>query len=175
MSHTRKVTYTAVGAAISAVCVFLTNFGWLKVSLLMAAALCYYIVFYKCGLWYGIADIAISLLIAFFAFGMTPLSSAFLLTALLFAPFALLAYLVRKLLYTRVPTALIRMAVMAGFANLSLCALWFTAKWVTTIDIVAIASRLGGYPVLALVFTLFVLSFDLLFNQLSIRIVKLLK
>ena len=175
MSKTRKITYTAVGAAISAVCVCLTNFGWLKVSLLMAAALCFYIVFCKCGVWYGLGDIVISLAVAFFAFGITPLSSAFLLTALLFAPFSLLAYLIRKLYYTRVATAFIRLGIMAVFANLSLCALWFTAKWITTIDIVAIAGKIGGYPVLALLFTLFTLTFDLLFNQLCIRILRYIK
>lgn len=175
MSKTRKLTYTAVGAAISAVCVCLTNFGWLKVSLLMAAALCYYIVFCKCGFWHGLGDIVISLLVAFLAFGITPLSSAFLLTALLFAPFSLLAYAIRKLYYTRVSTAFIRLGIMAAFANLSLCALWFTAKWITTVDIFSIASRLGGYPVLALLFTLFTLTFDLLFNQLGIRILKHIK
>lgn len=77
MNKTRKITYSAVGAAIAALCVFLTNFGWLKVSLLMFAALCYYIVACKCGIWYGIAGIAVSLLIAFFTGGVTVLSSAF--------------------------------------------------------------------------------------------------
>ena len=94
MNGTRKLTYTAVGAAISAVCVFLTNFGWLKVSLLMFAALCYYIVFVKCGFLHGLADIAVSMLVAFFALGITPLSSAFLLNALIFAPFSVLCYFI---------------------------------------------------------------------------------
>ncbi len=175
MSHTRKITYSAVGAAISAVCVCLTNFGWLKVSLLMFAALCYYIIFIKCGLFYGLADIAISLLVAFFAFGITPLSSAFLLDSLIFAPFSLLCYIIKKLYYTKWQTALIRLVIMAAFANASLVAVWFTAKWITTIDIFMIASRIGGYAVLAMLFTLFALIFDFLFNQLSIRIVKLIK
>lgn len=164
-----------MGAAISAVCVFLTNFGWLKVSLLMCAALCYYIVCVKCGILYGIADIFVSLLITFFAGGVTLLSSAFLLDALVFAPFAILSYCIRKLYYTKWQTAFLRLGIMAAFANLALCAVRFVAKWITTIDIVAIASRLGGYPLLALLFTLFALVFDLLFNQLSIRICKLIK
>ncbi|WP_251614473.1 hypothetical protein [Pumilibacter muris] len=175
MNKTRKITYSAVGAAIAALCVFLTNFGWLKVSLLMFAALCYYIVACKCGIWYGIAGIAVSLLIAFFTGGVTVLSSAFLLDALIFAPFAILSYFIRKLYYTKWQTALIRLAVMATFSNLALVAVWFCAKWITTIDIIAISSKLGGYPLLALVFTLLALVFDLLFNQLSIRLTKLIK
>lgn len=175
MNNTRKLTYTAVGAAVSAVCVFLTNFGWLKVSLLMFAALCYYIVFVKCGFLYGLADIAVSMLVAFFALGITPLSSAFLLNALIFAPFSILCYFVRKLYYTRWQTALLRLAVMAVFANVALVGVWFTAKWILTIDIVGIAANIGGYPVLALLFTFMALVFDLLFNQLSIRLCKLIK
>ncbi|MCI8458936.1 MAG: hypothetical protein HFE46_04660 [Clostridia bacterium] len=175
MSKTRKITYTAVGAAISAVFVCLTNFGWLKVSLLMAAALCYYIVCVKCGVLYGIADIAVSLLVAFFAFGVTPLSSAFLLTAFVFAPFAIVSYCIRKLYYTRVATAFLRVGIMAAFANLSLCAVWFTAKWIFEGLVTDMAAKVGGYAVLAMLFTLFMCVFDLLFNQLSIRIVKMLK
>lgn len=175
MSNTRKITYSAVGAAVSAVCVFLTNFGFLKVSLLMCAALCYYIVCIKCGIWYGLADVAVSLLITFFTGGVTVLSSAFLLDVLVFAPYAIVAYLLRKLYYTKWQTALIRVGAMAAFANIALCAVWFCAKWVTTIDIMAITDRLGGYPLLALVFTAFTLIFDLLFNQLAIRLCKLLK
>lgn len=48
-------------------------------------------------------------------------------------------------------------------------------QWITTVDIVAMAGKVGGYAVCAMLFTLFVLVFDLLFNQLSIRIVKLIK
>ena len=175
MNRTRKITYTAVGAALSAVFVCLTHLGWLKVSFLMAAALCYYIVCCKCGILYGLSNVAISLLAAFFTGGVTPMSSAFLLDALVFAPFAVLAYLIRKLYYTRVSTAFIRLAVMAVFANVALCVVWFVAKGVIDIDIVKISAKVGGYPVLAMLFTLFTLTFDLLFNQLSIRILKLLK
>ncbi|MDE7395651.1 MAG: hypothetical protein K2M95_06005 [Clostridiales bacterium] len=174
MSSTRKITYTAVGAAVAAVCLFLTNFGWLKISLLMAAALCYYIVCCKCGFGYGVADVAVSLLLVFFTGGLTPLSSAFLLTAIVFAPYALLSYFIRKLYYTKWQTALIRLGAVAVFANLALVGVWFAAKWIA-VDVLTIAGRLGGYAVLALLFTVFALVFDLLFNQLSIRLLKLLK
>ena len=178
MSNTRKITYTAVGAAVASVCLFLTNFGWLKVSLLMAAALCYYIVCCKCGFFYGVAVVGVSLLLVFLTWGMTPLSSAFLLTVLVFAPYALLSYFVRGLYYTKWQTALIRLSAVAVFANLVLVGVWFVAKAVAgaiAIDILFLSGKLGGYAVLALLFTLFTLVFDLLFNQLSIRLLKLLK
>lgn len=173
-SGSRKITYSAVGAAVAAVCVFLTNFGWLKVSLLMCAALCYYIVCVKCGFWYGVAGIAVSLLVAVCVGGVFGLS-ALILNAFVFAPFALLSYAIRKLYYVRVKTAFLRLEIMAAFANVALCVVWFTAKWVTTIDVVAVASRVGGYPLLALIFTALTLLFDFLFNQLSIRMIKLIK
>lgn len=173
-NNTRKITYSAVGAAVAAVCVFLTNFGWLKVSLLMAAALCYYIVLVKCGFWYGVAGIIVSLVLAVLvggAFGY----SAFFLDALVFAPFALLSYGIRKIYYTKWQTFLLRLGIMAAFANVALCVVWFTSKWITTVDIVAVAAKLGGYPLLAVLFTVFVLIFDILFNQLSIRLMRLIK
>ena len=178
MSKTRKITYTAVGAAVASVCLFLTNFGWLKVSLLMAAALCYYIVCCKCGFWYGVLDVAVSLLLVFLTWGMTPLSSAFLLTVIVFAPYALLSYFIRRLYYTKWQTALIRLAAVTVFANVVLVGVWFAAKGnagAIAVNILSYAGRLGGYAVLALLFTLFTLVFDLLFNQLSIRLLKLLK
>lgn len=175
MRKTRKITYSAVGAAISAICVFLTNFGWLKVSLLMAAALCYYVIFVKCGPLYGFMDIAVSMLITFFAFGTTPLSSAFLLTALVFAPYAFLCYCIRPLHYTRWQTALLRIVCIIAFANLSLCGVWFTAEWIFDGLVTQLAGRVGGYAVLALLFTVCALLFDFLFNQLSIRVCRSLR
>ncbi len=174
MTNTRKITYSAVGAAVSAVCIFLTNFGWLKVSLLMAAALCYYIVAVKCGIWYGAASIVVGLVVAASVGGVFGFS-AFLLDAFVFAPYAILAYCIRRLHYTKWKTALLRIVAMAAFANIALCLIWFCAKWLTTIDIVAIASKVGGYPLLALVFTALAVVFDFLFNQLAIRLIKLLK
>ncbi len=175
MSHTRKITYTAVGAALASIFVFLTNFGWLKVSFLMAAALVYFLVCCKCGIWYGLADVAISLLLVFFTAGVTPLSSAFLLTAFIFAPYAIIAYFMRKLYYTKWRSALLRLGIVAVFANLALLGVWLCAKWITTFDIPALAGKIGGYAVLALLFTVFALAFDFLFNQLSLRLLKLLK
>lgn len=175
MSRTRKITYSAVGAAVSSLCVALTNFGWLKVSLLMFAALCYYVVACKCGALWGLADIIISMLIAFFAFGLTPLSSAFLLTALVFAPYAILGYFIKKLLYTNWKTALIRVAIIIAFANLSLMCVWFCAKWIFDGLVTNAAAMVGGYAVLAVIFTASAVLFDFLFNQLSIRLIKLIK
>lgn len=175
MSHTRKITYTAVGAALASVFVFLTNFGWLKVSFLMAASLVYFVICCKCGVWYGVADAALSLLLVFFTAGITPLSSAFLLTAFVFAPYAFIAYFMRKLGYTAWRTACLRLGVVAAFANLAFLGVWLCAKWIATIDVAAIADKLGGYAVPALLFTAMALAFDFLFNQLSVRVLKLLK
>lgn len=174
MNRSRKITYSAVGAAIAAILVVLTNFGWLKVSLLMGAALSYYIVMDKCGVWYGLATVLVSLIVAVSLGGVMSFS-AFILDGLIFAPFAVLSYFIRKLYYTNWKTALLRLGIMIVFANLSLCAVWFTAEWITTVKIGYICSRLGGYPILALVFTAMALVFDFLFNQLSYRVVKLIK
>lgn len=156
-------------------CVVLTNYVPLRVSLLMFAALCYYIIFCKCGLLFGLLDIAVSLLLTFFIGAMSPLTPAFLLTAVVFAPYALISYAMKKLYYTKWQTALVRIAVIVVFANLALLFVWLLAAYITSIDIAAILAAVGGYAVLAVIVTALTLVFDFLFNQLSIRLLKLIK
>lgn len=173
--QTKKLTICAVGAAVSAVCVFITNIVPLSFSLLMFAALCYYIVFLKSGFMYGVVGIVASLLLTFFTGGLTILSPAFLLTAIVFAPFSILAYFIRNFYFTKVKTALIRIAIIIVFANVSLAIVWQVATWITSIDLLAIADLVGGYWVFAIIFTVLTVVFDFLFNQLSIRLVKMIK
>lgn len=178
MRRTRKITYSAVGAAISSLCVCLTNFGWLKVSLLMVAALCYYLIAVKCGILYALADIAISLLLAFLIFGVTIFSYAFLADAVLFAPYAILCYFIRKLYYNNWKTILIRIAVVTAFSCLAFCGLWFCAKLIFFSDMMDIrgwAAAVKGYAVLNIIFVAFALSFDFLFYQLAVRVAKYIK
>lgn len=176
MSNSRKITYSAVGAAISSLCVYLTNFGWLKVSLLMVAALCYFLIALKCGLFYGLMDIAVSLLIAFLAGGVTVFSYAFLADAIVFAPYAIVCYFMRKLPYNNWRTALIRLAIVLAFSCAAFCGLWFSAiHFADMMDIRGWSEMVGGYIVLNIIFTAFALVFDVLFYNLSTLVAKYIK
>ena len=176
MSNTRKITYSAVGAAISSLCVYLTNFGWLKVSLLMVAALCYYLIAVKCGLFYGLMDIAVSLLITFFAGGISIFSYAFLADVTVFAPYAVICYFMRKLQYNNWRTALIRLAAVLAFSCAAFCGLWFSAIHFTHImNIHVWADIVGGYAVLNIIFTAFALVFDVSFYHLATLLSKYIK
>ena len=161
---------------MSSLCVFLTNFGWLKVSLLMVAALCYYLIAVKCGLLFGLIEIAVSLIITFFAGGVTIFSYAFLADAVVFAPYALACYFMRKIGYNNWKYILIRLAIVLAFSCLAFCGLWFSAKYFEGImNIHGWADAVGGYVVLNLIFTAFTLVFDFLFYTLSVRLMKFIK
>ena len=142
----------------------------------MAAALCYYLIAVKCGLLFGILDIAVSLLITFFAGGVTVFSYAFLADAVVFAPYAIACYFLRKLGYNNWKSVLIRLSIVVAFSCLAFCGLWFSAKYfVNMMDIRGWANAVGGYAVLNLIFTAFTLVFDFLFYMLSARLSKYIK
>lgn len=157
--------------AIATVCIILTNIIPLRISLLMFAALCYYIAFEKSGWIFGCLAIVASLLIAFFSFG---ISSSFLLTSIVFAPYSILTFGIKKFYYTKPVTAAIRVVIMIVFANIALMLIFFLAKYIA-FDFTEAISILHGYFVLAIIVSVLFVIFDFLFNQLSIRLCKLIK
>ncbi len=174
VTTTKKITVSAVATALASVCIILTNFIPLRVTLLMFAAGCFYIVFDKAGIVYGLLTIAASILISFFT---KPFSSAFFLTAIVFAPYSLIAYFMRKLYYTHIKPALIRLAVMAVFSNLTFCALYLMVKFLTISLDFAVTDIVGrlGYALVAVILTVFFMLFDVVFDQVVLRFGKLIK
>ncbi|MDR2201569.1 MAG: hypothetical protein LBP26_02200 [Clostridiales bacterium] len=173
-SPTRRLAVAAVSAALAAVMIVLTNVLPLRVTLLMFAAVCYYIAFEKSGTVYGLLSIAASVLIAFFT---GQISSAFILTCIIFAPYSFLAYLMRNLYYTRRAHLAVRAAVVAVFAALVFAALYLlvnAAAVTIAFDLASLASRLGAVP-LAVLFIILSVVFDVVFTQVAIRLSKLIK
>jgi hypothetical protein len=168
-SQTRKIAVAAVAAALSSVCIILTNFIPLRITLLMFAAACYFFAFDKGGAAHGLLCIAASLLISFFT---RPFSSAFFLTVTVFAPYSLAAYLMRKLYYTRPRQMAVRVAVMAAFSNLAFMGVYFLARFID-FDIMSVVDRFG-YAAVTVALTAFCILFDIVFNQLTLRIGKAL-
>lgn len=173
-SATQKITFAAIATALASVMIILTNFLPLRISLLMLSALCYFLVFDKAGLFYGFLTIAASILISFFT---KPFSSAFFLTVLVFAPYSVLAYFIKKLLFTNVKTVILRIAIMIAYSSLSFFAVYAFMQWLAAaIDFEVLSYVLTySYIGITLLYSLAFIVFDFMFNQLSIRISKLIK
>ena len=172
--RTRQITVSAVATALASVCIILTNFIPLRVTLLMFAAGCFFVAFDKAGIVFGLLTIAASILISFFT---KPFSSAFFLTAIVFAPYSLIAFFMRKLYYTNLKGAVIRLAVSAVFANIAFAAIWLLIKFASVAIDFSVAEVVGklGYFLVALILTVFFMLFDVVFNQVTIRLTKLIK
>ena len=173
-ANTKKITVSAVATALASVCIILTNFIPLRITLLMFAAGCFFVAFDKAGIVFGLITIAASILISFFT---KPFSSAFFLTAIVFAPYSLVAYFMRKLYYTNLKGAAIRLAVSAVFANVAFAAIWLLIKFVGIAIDFSVADVIGklGYFLVALILTVFFMLFDVVFNQVTLRLTKLIK
>ncbi len=171
----RRIAYAGVATALSSVCIILTNFLPLRISLLMLSAVCYYIAFSKSGILYGFLTIGASILISFFT---KPFSSAFFLNILIFAPYSVLAFFIKKLYYTSVKTLLIRAAIIIAFSSLAFFAVFAIVKFLSQsyIDFAILDfTSQYGYILINVLICIMFLIFDFIFNQLCIRLTKLIK
>lgn len=179
LSSARKVAYAAVGTAIAVVMMVLTAYLPITVAPLVMISLCYNIVTEKCGLVYGImtilASIGLGLLCCMANIGVM------LVVVVVFVPYSLLCLPLKKLDYTSVKKALIRIAVIAVFA--ALCVLWvflLGSLVAGFIDLNELMSNIGGsfavgYIVVTLIAVILFVCVDLLFINLGKQIVKKLK
>lgn len=172
----RKATYAAAAAAIGAVCSLMAIYLPTKVMPLVMTAFCFYVVFDRCGWMYGFITEAVVLLLTFFLSGVA-FNVTFVLLALVFVPYAPVAYLLRQIRYRGIGRILLRVLAVAAFANVALVCVYFTVVNVTLpgLDIPAAVGKVGGYWVLALLLTPIAVSVDFLFTQMSVLIGKILK
>lgn len=171
ITNTRKITYSAVATTLSIVAMALTLVLPLKISLLLVCSVCYYLILEKCKLVYGLLTIAASLLIMFFIGGF---SSPFILNAIIFAPYSILAYYIKRFRHNKAATCAIREVIVVAFANLALMGVFFLMKYVS-FDIAGVISNLGGYWVLAIIISVFAIVFDFLFVQIEFRLCQVIK
>lgn len=112
----RKIAYTAVGTALSLVMIALTCYLPLTVAPLVMISLCYNIVAEKCGAGYGImcmlASVGLGFVVCIGAIGVM------LIVVVVFVPYSILCMFIRKLDYSSVKKALIRIAIIASFGAL---------------------------------------------------------
>ncbi len=161
-SSTFKIAVAAVGTALAAPCIILTNYVPLSVSLLTVAAVCYYIVFDKAGIVFGFLSMAAAAGLSFIGgFG-----AAQLLNLVLFIPYAVLAFFLRKFQFGNVKHMLIRAAIVAVFANLVFIPIYFLAG-LLLVNNQALQSFFGtaGYAAVTVLFMLIVIAVDIMFAQ----------
>ena len=152
----KAIAVAAVGTALSLVFMLISNFvPVIRTTPLILACIAIQIVFMISGLVAGILSMMASLGICFAFSG---LNSTFLISALLFYPYCLVTYFIRNYGYKGFGI-LIRLAVSGAIANISLAAMFFLTKYLF-FDLGEVCTLLGGYGVLAVIFTIIIWIFD---------------
>lgn len=179
LSGGRKIAYSAVGTAIAVVMMVLTCYLPLTVAPLVMISLCYNIVSEKCGLGYGImtiiASVGLGLLCCMSNIGVM------LIVAVVFVPYSLICLPLKKLDYSSLKKALIRIVIIAAFG--ALCVLWVYLLGSIVAGFVDLESLIGnigssfaiGYTVITLIAVILFVCVDLLFINVGKQIVKKLK
>ena len=179
LSSGRKIAYAAVGTAIAVVMMVLTCYLPITVAPLVMISLCYNIVSDKCGLGYGIMTILASVGLGFLCC-MGNLG-VMLVVVVVFVPYSLLCLPLKRLDYSSLKKAFIRIAVIAVFAALAVLFVFLLGANVAGyIDLGALMSDIGGsfaigYIVVTLAAIILFVCVDLLFINVGKQIVRKLK
>lgn len=174
-SPARKVAYSAAAAAIATLSAIAAVYLPLSIAPLVLSSFCFYIAFIKCGPVYGGVAVAATLLIAFFAGG--GLNVTFVMLAVIFVPYSIAAFFMKKLSYRKPVQALLRVLITAAVINLTFMCVYFIVVYVAMggIDVIGAMNKVGGYAVLALIATAIAVITDFLFTQLASLLMKYLK
>jgi hypothetical protein len=155
-----QIAVAAVGVAIAGPCIILTNLLPLSVTLLTVAAVCYYIVFDKAGILFGFLAMAAASGISFLG----GVGSAQILNLVLFVPYSVLAYFMRKAKFGNVKHMLIRALAVAAFANIAFIALFFLAGVIIQLPVGEFVGT-AGYALVTVLFTFLMIAVDIMFSQ----------
>jgi len=170
-STSRKVAYSATFTAVSALAILASRFLPIVATALLVCLVCYFLSFIICGFGYGLITIAASLLTAFFSGGF---GTVFIFDLLLFAPYSIIAFFMRKLSYNGAK-AVIRVAITVIFVNIVFAIIYFALASYISLDFTVFSKKLGGYAVLAVVLSVVAIITDYLFYQASEYFIKMLK
>lgn len=143
LKTSQKVTYSAVGAALSVV--MITIAAWLPVTVapLVLISLCYNLVAEKCGIGYGLATMAVSVLLGFLCSAANVV--VLVLLAVTFVPYSLMCMPLRRFGYKDLRGAVIRIVCVAAFACLDTFILYSLGNFIVGyLDIGAIIERIAG-------------------------------
>jgi len=164
----RKIAYAATFTAVSVVAIVASRYLPVTLTALLACSVCYFLCLMRCGIGYGLLCITASLVFSFILGGV---GTVFLLDAVLFAPYSLLAYLMKKLRYSG-KTAVIRAGIIVVFANIVFALIYYLLTSHISYDFAVMAEKFGGYAVLAVIVSGFGLVTDYLFLQATEYFIK---
>lgn len=155
----RGITTAAISTALSVVFMLISYYvPVIRTTPLFLACLAMYFAFSVGKTVLGLLSVAASLGICFAFSG---LSTTFLLAAIVFYPYCIVAYYIRGFGYKGVGIAL-RLSAVAAVANVGLAAMYYLTKYLV-FDISVICEALGGYIVLAIIYTVIFWIFDFVF------------
>lgn len=168
---TRRITYSAVCTAIAVAVILISRFSPMQIVPLIFASLAFYIAFLRCGAVYGIITSAVSILLGFFISG---IGTTFLFLCIVFAPYALIAYFMRKLSYSVMWQAFVRLGVTIVFFAAAFTAIVFLTDFIAGTSLMSLIDRVGKIWTVVIVIVV-ALPVDLFFSSAANRIVRLLK
>ncbi len=168
---TKKIAYSAICTAISAVVVLITAFSPAKIVPLIFVSLCVYIAFKRCGIVYGILTAIATALISF---ALSGIQLSFVALVSLFIPYAIIAYAMQKLSYDKLLHAIIRLLITATLYAVAFIVIINLVDIIAGTTVMALVEKLGSvFVVIAMV--VIALPVDFFFSYMSEKIIKLLK
>ena len=167
----KKIAYGAICTALSVVVVIATAFTPVKIVPLIFVSLCLYIAFTRCGVLYGIVT---ALATVALSFALTGVSLSFVALVALFLPYAVVAFLMKKLTYDKLSHAIVRLVVSALIFALAFVIIVNLVDIVAGTSLTVIMEKIGKVgAIIALV--VIALPVDFFFLVMANKIIKLLK
>ncbi len=167
----RKITYTAVCVAIAVISVLLSQFTPARIVPLILCSLAFYIALTRCGIIYGAISIIAGVSICFFISGVT---ATFLFLIIVFAPYSLLAFFMRKLSYSVTAQLLLRLAISAVFFAVAFVVMMLVFDKIAGTSLSVLIDKIGKVWA-GIMLVVAVLPVDLFFSYGAERILKNLK
>lgn len=143
----RKIVYASVSTALATLVIIVCAYTPVRFVPLVFAAAAYYVALDRCG-WWGLLSIIASMTISFFAGG--AFQTSFVLTLILFAPYSVLAYAMRKIEYTTTKNWIIRGLVMLAFFIASSVLTLVLIEFITGVSLEVVIERVGEWAVILL-------------------------
>lgn len=169
--NSKKIAYAGACVAISQIGVLLSAFTPAQIVPLIIVSLAVYVAFRRCGLLYGIISAVACVLLAF---AITGLRLTFVFTAILFVPYAVVAYAMHKLPYQPLRYALIRLLIAGLTFLVAFLLIVLLFDVIAGTAITSIIEKIGLVPT-ALVVMVVCLPVDLFFYYGAERVIKLLR
>ena len=172
----RNVAITGTLTAISVVMMALTCYLPLTIAPLVVISLCYNLAFEKCGVPYGVMGILASVGVGFLVCAANV--EILLIVTVVFVPYSLLSLLMRKLDYSTMKKAIVRIVIVTAFGALEVLFVYLLGALVAGyIDLSGIIGKIGGefalgYVIITLISIIIFVCVDLLFMRLVKQIAK---